>query len=394
MSGYIGQVQISGTDPVLIGSTLYGVCTTAASSAAKQVISTQTVDYGGKFINNHYNALVQGTTIHVKFTLGNNVTSGVTLRVGTINQDITVVGRCTCEANTIISFTLDENEHWVVNDNVDTDTTYTFGEGTTNGAFTVTPLGGSAQTVSVHGLGAGAYKSIITDIANNTASTDIPTAAAVAGYVQSLTGGIAGITGAMHFRGITSTPITDGGTEVPIINGDSMSERTAGDVVLYQQMEYVWTGSAWELLGDEGSYALKSSTDTITEVGIFTANTLPTLTVTDTETSKVTVTSGSAASLSTNNVSIPNITNAGSATTASVAAGVLTITLGSAPTIADNPIVVKEVDEFTANTPTVVSATTVTVGSASGWTAGSQASLSTNDTLVVVPNSNNVQVGE
>lgn len=39
----------------------------------------------------------------------------------------------------------------------DNNTTYTFGEGTTNGAFTVTPSGGSSQSVKVHGLGSAAY---------------------------------------------------------------------------------------------------------------------------------------------------------------------------------------------------------------------------------------------
>ena len=37
------------------------------------------------------------------------------------------------------------------------DTTYTFAEGTTNGAFNVTPSGGSTQSVTVHGLGTAAY---------------------------------------------------------------------------------------------------------------------------------------------------------------------------------------------------------------------------------------------
>lgn len=37
------------------------------------------------------------------------------------------------------------------------DTTYTFAEGSTNGAFSVTPSGGSAQSVSIHGLGSMAY---------------------------------------------------------------------------------------------------------------------------------------------------------------------------------------------------------------------------------------------
>lgn len=40
----------------------------------------------------------------------------------------------------------------------DNDTTYTFAEGTTNGAFTVTPSNGTATSVKVHGLGTAAYK--------------------------------------------------------------------------------------------------------------------------------------------------------------------------------------------------------------------------------------------
>ena len=40
-----------------------------------------------------------------------------------------------------------------------TDTTYTFAEGSTNGAFSVTPSGSSAQSVKIHGLGSNAYTS-------------------------------------------------------------------------------------------------------------------------------------------------------------------------------------------------------------------------------------------
>lgn len=39
-----------------------------------------------------------------------------------------------------------------------TDTTYTFASGTTQGAFSVTPKGGSAQSVAIYGLGTAAYK--------------------------------------------------------------------------------------------------------------------------------------------------------------------------------------------------------------------------------------------
>jgi hypothetical protein len=104
-----------------------------------------------------------------------------------------------------------------------------------------------------------------------------------------MTGGLSGLTGAMHFRGVSTVEINDGdGPSVnPTITGYTFNGNgdNAGDVVLWNGKEFVWTGTTWELLGDEGSYALKSSTDTITEVGVFTANTLPTLTVTDTSVS-------------------------------------------------------------------------------------------------------------
>lgn len=84
-------------------------------------------------------------------------------------------------------------------------------------------------------------------------------------------------------------------------------------------------------------------------------------------------------SLTKSNVTIPNVTNAGSATTASVSAGVLTITTGSAPTLGNSltatyisnwsageiPDITtntfKAVDSWTTNTPTVVNTATQTV---------------------------------
>lgn len=65
-----------------------------------------------------------------------------------------------------------------------TNTTYTFEEGTTNGAFTVTPKGGSAQSVKVHGLAAAAYKGVDTAaFATSSTSANLPTTAAVAGTI-------------------------------------------------------------------------------------------------------------------------------------------------------------------------------------------------------------------
>lgn len=60
---------------------------------------------------------------------------------------------------------------FTMTDNTGTGTAYTFAEGSTNGAFSVTPSGSSAQSVKIHGLGSNAYT-----------STSIPTT-----YVKSIT---------------------------------------------------------------------------------------------------------------------------------------------------------------------------------------------------------------
>jgi len=72
---------------------------------------------------------------------------------------------------------------------------------------------------------------------------------------------------ALRFAGVSTTAITDGGTETPTIEGESYTPAK-GDVVLYGGKEYLWTGSVWEQLGDEASWALK--TITITGTGYLT----------------------------------------------------------------------------------------------------------------------------
>ena len=392
MSGYVGKVKI-GDDISLVGSTLYGICNSQASSATKTVIATD--NNSGKFINNNYNQLLQGTTIHVKFVNGNTVTNNLTLQVGTVETAQNIVGNCVCSANTIISFTLDENEDWVVNDNIDTDTTYTFATGTTNGTISVTPAGGTAQSVSVYGLQGSAYKGVITNIGQNTTSEDLPTTSAVVAYVQTQTGGLAGLTGAMHFRGIATQAVTDGGVEDPVITnydfGTNGANAVGGDVVLWNNQEYVWTETQWELLGDEGSYALKSSIDTITEVA--SAQTVSVGSASGWNAGgqaslSIAADTNTAASLTEHSVSIPYIENVGSPTTASVSAGILTITPGDTPSFATTPITVKEIGTFTPNVPAQINFTTNTLPQLT-VTPTDTSKITTNDTVVVVPNSNN-----
>jgi hypothetical protein len=70
----------------------------------------------------------------------------------------------------------------------------------------------------------------------------------------------------MHFKGTTTTAVTDGGTQNPTIGGTEITTKEPGDVVLYGDKEFVWTETDpnthigyWELLGDEGSYVLATS---------------------------------------------------------------------------------------------------------------------------------------
>lgn len=385
MAGYIGKVQINSNSAVLVGSTLYGICSTSASVADKVIGATD--DPAGKFINTNYDNLIQGSTIHVKFVNGNDVTSGVRLAVGTTTATA-VVGNCTCPANTVISFTLDENQQWVTNDNVDTNTEYEFMtayNATSNKVATASDL----DDLNIQDA---AHKDVITDIGANSTSTDLPTAQAVAQYVQAQTGGLGGLTGAMHFRGTSTVAITDGSTVNPTISGYDFHGNgdNSGDVVLYNAQEYVWTGSSWELLGDEGSYALKSSTATIVGVAstTFTANTLPQLSTTVTTVSSVSITNGTAPDLVTASVSVPNVTQAGEATTASVNAGILNITIGRNTVLGTN-ITFDAVSSFTAgSTPQIVTSTPVSITGVTNWEQGSAASfnMSTTSTIVVVPN--------
>lgn len=128
-------------------------------------------------------------------------------------------------------------------------------------------------SAAIGDLGEAAEKNVDTSIVDNSTSTDLPTTAAVVSYVDSKT---AGLTGAMHFIGTTSTAVTDGGIESPTIGGSTISTQNNGDVVLYNSQEFIWNGTAWELLGDESSYALKTVSVTgsngLTGGGDLTAN--------------------------------------------------------------------------------------------------------------------------
>lgn len=218
----------------------------------------------------------------------------------------------------------------------------------------------SGEVLIGNGTSAVSTRAIDTTVTAN--SDHLITSGAVASAIN-------GLTGAMHFIGVSSTAITDGGTENPTVGGATITTKSAGDVVIYGDKEFVWSSTgAWELLGDEGSYALDtavvhksdytskgailkgtgsgaydvlapnttstekvlymaSSTASWKQLGI-SAGTWPTVSVTKTVTFLKTATLQTGTAFT-----VPNVTSAGTAASASVTNAILTITNGTAPTL-------------------------------------------------------------
>ena len=76
-----------------------------------------------------------------------------------------------------------------------------------------------------------------------------------AATMTDVTNAVSGLSGAMHFVG-TSTTDPAGGT---VTISEQPYTGKSGDVVLYNQKEYVFNGTNWIELGDETSYAVKGS---------------------------------------------------------------------------------------------------------------------------------------
>ena len=390
---YIGQVKI-GENYYPVGSILYGVCNTTAATQDKTTILS---DYSGTdtgVLNDTSvfddNNLTKGVTVHIKFIYSNTYDGDVYLKIANATKHKIVrygtsgIGKTAATswvAGSIVSFTYD-GTNWVMNTGIDSNTTYS--------AITEANIKNASNTsaglITGQRFNQALINRIDTSISSASTDTQVPSAKAVYNYVDTKT---SGLTGAMHFIGITSTALTDGATTDTLVpkTAESLIKTTnfeAGDVVVCNidnkiGQEYVWTGSAWELLGDEGSYALKTNTDTVIKTVTFTQNTLPSLTVTAKSIPNVT-NAGTSTELGTA-FTIPNVTDKGSAASFSVSGGTLTLTAGSAPTLGTAFTVPNVITAGTA--PTL--GTAISVGSASDWNAGSQATLTTTDRSVVVP---------
>lgn len=125
-----------------------------------------------------------------------------------------------------------------------------------------------------------------------------------------------GARAAKAWKGITTTPLTDGATTNPItIDGESVT-CVAGDETSYNETEFIFNGTKWQEYGNLSGLGALAYKDTAS--GSVTAEgtvSKPSVTVTPTT------------------ENIPNVTNVGSMPTYTVSGEKLTISSGSAPTL-------------------------------------------------------------
>lgn len=144
--GYIGKITDTAGSTHLVGSTLYGTCSTASGTAAKVVTCS------------NFGELVTGVTIHVKFDNANlNTELGATLNVNNTGAKTIVggIGGSTVPgqgfrwaAGCVVSFTYD-GTYWVMNDsylNTSTDTKVMQTATTTNSNYPILFKNSANQT--------------------------------------------------------------------------------------------------------------------------------------------------------------------------------------------------------------------------------------------------------
>ena len=152
-----------------------------------------------------------GTAFDVSITpsITNNITgSGTNGYIAKFNGKNTITNGPAFGSDT--TKYLRNDGSWVKppNDN----TTYTFAEGSTNGAFSVTPSGGSALSVKVHGLGSLAYKNSLSKSDVGLGNVENKSSATIRGELTK-----ANVTTALGY----TPPTSDTNTTYTIATGDS-----------------------------------------------------------------------------------------------------------------------------------------------------------------------------
>ena len=141
----------------------------------------------------------------------------------------------------------------------DDNTTYTFATGDNNGQIKITPSGGTAQNVSVKGLGAAAYKGTTTSVTSG--SSDLVTSGAVYTAIDNLPE-------PMIFKGslgtggtITTLPTASSANEgftYKVITAGTYASQAAkvGDLFISNGTDWIWIPSGDEPSGTVTSVAI------------------------------------------------------------------------------------------------------------------------------------------
>lgn len=209
MSGYISKLQINSDTAQPVGSALYGICDTPKATPAKVVTLADfdTLD-------------VNGITIHVKFTNGNTaaLNSSLTLAVGSTaaKQISNPGGSVSWAEGSVISFTYDGTaDKWQVNDGNVTAITIL----NTYSATSEEGISGKGVAAALATLGAAANKGVDTTIPSSSPTDDnVPTSAAVASYISTVTSGLLSDANALIFKGSLGSGAGDTISTVPTGN--------------------------------------------------------------------------------------------------------------------------------------------------------------------------------
>lgn len=129
-------------------------------------------------------------------------------------------------------------------------------------ADVTTALGKKVDAVEGKGLSTNDYDAAaVAEVAKIKDKADASTVTELSGKVtkntediSTINGKLAGLTGAMHFVGESTTdPMSEGGATV-----EGHETFASGDVCLFGKKEFVYNGTAWTELGDEGSHLTKT----------------------------------------------------------------------------------------------------------------------------------------
>ena len=286
--GFIGKVSAGGSTH-LVGSTLYGTCSTAAGTAAKVVACTD------------FTTLMDGVTIHVKFTYSNTA-ANATLNVNSTGAKnlcrygTTRVGTTTStswEAGAVVSFTYDGTS-WVMNDYITNTDTHNTSKNIVGGSSSATAnaaatnpylnhLEGTSVT-SYHQIKGSGGTSVSSDASGNiTISSTAPTTYDTLTQTEIDTG--TDTTGKLITAKLVhaiyesvSQAFIYKGTKATVADLPATGNKT-GDVwhVTETSGEYAWDGTTWQELGSLIDVTLNKTPGSVKGVKTWSAGTAPTL---------------------------------------------------------------------------------------------------------------------